>query len=402
MPHHVESDITVQRFGFTDDAQGRRLAFPRCELKAAEGRAGTMAYGAHDLLFDGLEGRLDTLRWTAEAASVGGAWLRDDAGRVDVSVNRIEMSRGAMLTRADRGVEIVAPHVTLSEMKLAVKGPFGRATAPPPAPAVPGTAGRPPIAEPTLRQDRLRFLDSLSGHINVTVKVVLDLPVIGKRSLDQSLKVPIKEGSLDYRALDESLDWLEGTFLDIQHDEDKLAITWKVPIFGSHRDLVAWRLDQDATTLASFGRVPVRSLADFIVGSGRSEKREKKNGGVLQSLSLAAIDVALSLVAPRSFEVAGGLVMFGGDDEHGMVDLKVTGGINDRGPGAITGAIGSIDTTIKDVHIGPANITADRLHFDGLDELDVTFDGFSPQKVNVVIHRVTATNLRLQLAGKQA
>ena len=230
MPHHVESDITVQRFGFTEDDQGRRLAFPRAEVKSAEGRSGTVGYGAHDLLFDGLEGRLDTLRWTADAASIGAAWLRDDAGRIDVRVDRIEMSRGAMLTRADRGVEIVAPHVTLSEVQLSVKGPFGRA-----APAAPLS----PKPGQTLKQDRLRFLDSLSGHVNLTIKVVLDLPVIGTRSLDQSLKVPIQEGSLDYRALDESLDWLEGTFLDIQHDDDKLAITWKVPIFGSHRDLVA-------------------------------------------------------------------------------------------------------------------------------------------------------------------
>lgn len=397
MPNHVESDITVQRFGFTDDAQGRRLDFPRAEVKAAEGRSGTVAYGASDLLFDGLEGRLDTLRWTADAASIGAAWLRDDGGRMDVRVNRIEMSRGARLTRADRGVEIVAPHVTLSEMKLAVKGPFGRK----PLPAAPAPAPA-PRNEPTLRQDRLRFLDSLSGHINVTVKVVLDLPVIGTRSLDQELEVPIQEGSLDFRKLDDSLDWLEGTFLDIKHDDDKLAIVWKVPIFGSTRDLVAWKLDHDATTLASFGRVPVRSLADFIVGSGKSSDRprEKKGGGVLQSLSLAAIDIVLSLVAPRSFDVAGGLIMFGGDDQPGMVDLKVTGGINDRGPGSINGAIGSIDTTIKDLRIGPATITSDRLHFDGLDELEVVFDGFSPQRVTVVIHRVTATNLRLQLAGR--
>ncbi|MBA2539113.1 MAG: hypothetical protein H0V17_05710 [Deltaproteobacteria bacterium] len=393
MPHHVESDINVQRFGFTDDDQGRRLTFPRVEMKTAQGRSGPITYGAQDLLFDGLEGRLDTVRWTADAASLGAAWLRDEAGRVDIHINRIEMSRGVMLTRADRGVEIVSPHVTLSEMKLAVKGPFGRKA----APAAPVAHTTPP----TLRQDRLRFLDSLSGHINVTVKVVLDLPVIGKRTLDQDLKVPIQEGSLDYRKLDESLDWLEGTFLDIQHDEDKLAVVWKVPIFGSTRDLVAWRLDQEAQTLASFGRVPVRSLADFIVAAGKSDKpKEKKGSGVLQSLSLEAIDVAISLIAPRSLDVGGGMIMFGGEEQPGMVDLKVTGNINNHGPGLIHGAIGSIDTTIKDLRIGPATITADRLHFDGLDELEVVFNGFSPERVTVVIHRVTATNLLLQLAGK--
>jgi hypothetical protein len=155
-------------------------------------------------------------------------------------------------------------------------------------------------------------------------------------------------------------------------------------------------LDHDAQTLASFGRVPVRSLADFVVGSGRPDK--KRN--TLKSLSLDAIDIALSLLAPRSVEAGGGVIMFGGDDQPGMVDLKVTGSINDRGPGELKGAIGSVDTTIKDVQLGPAKLTADRLHFDGLDQLVVVFDGFRPANVTVVVHRVTATNLSLQVSSR--
>ena len=390
MPHHVESEINVQRFGYTGDEQGRRLEFPRAESHNIEGRSGGTSYGAADVIFDGLEGRLDTLRWTADAASLGGGWLKDDAGRVDVSVQRVEMSRGVMLTRADRGVEIVAPHVSLSEMKLTVRGPFGRraevATPSTPSP----TAG--------LRQDKLRFLDSLSGQINVTVKVVLDLPVFGVRTLDQQLKVPIQEGSLDFRALEDNLNWLEGAFLDIKHDDDKLSLAWKVPIVGSSRDIVGWRLDREATTLASFGRVPVRSLSDFVMR--KNERSEKKAHGILKSLSLDAIDIAISLVAPRSFEAGGGIVMFGGDDQPGMVDMEVKGDIHDHGPGRIIGGIGSIDTTIKDVRIGPAVFTADRLHFDGLDELVVVFDAFRPTCVTMIIHRVTATNLMMQIAGK--
>jgi hypothetical protein len=352
-----------------------------------EGSTGSVGYGARDCVLDDLEGRLDTLRWTAEAASIGGAWLRDQAGRFDISVERLEMPRGLRLVRADRGVEIVAPYVSLSEMKLTVKGPFSK-------PATQARSPAPP--EPGLRQDKLRFLDSLSGRIYLTVKVVLDLPVIGDRTLDQELKVPIQEGSLDYRALEDSLDWLEGAFLDIKHEGDKLLLVWKVPIFGSSHELISWMLDHDAQTLASFGRVPVRSLADFVVGSGRPDKRRN----TLKSLSLDAIDIALSLLAPRSVEAGGGVIMFGGDDQPGMVDLKVTGSINDRGPGELKGAIGSVDTTIKDVQLGPAKLTADRLHFDGLDQLVVVFDGFRPANVTVVVHRVTATNLSLQVSSR--
>jgi hypothetical protein len=394
MAQRVETDITVQRFGFLSDDAGSRLRFPRAEAHNVEGGSASVSYGASDCVLDDLEGRLDTLRWTAEAASIGGAWLRDAAGRVDMAVERLEMPRGLRLVRADRGVELVAPYISLSEMKLTVHGPFGRGGAAAGAPPTPA----PPPPPPALRQSRLQFLDSLSGRIYLTVKVVLDLPVIGHRSLDQELRVPIQEGSLDYRALEDSLDWLEGAFLDIKHDGDRLALAWKVPIFGSSHELISWALDPDATVKATFGRVPVRSLADFTIGSGRQPDDGKRQ--TLQALALDAIDIALSLLAPHSVEAGGGVIMFGGDDQPGMVDLKVSGSLHDRGPGELKGAIGSIDTTIKDVELGPVKLTADRLHFDGIDELEVVFDGFRLAHATVVVHRVTATNVSLQLASK--
>ena len=75
----------------------------------------------------------------------------------------------------------------------------------------------------------------------------------------------------------------------------------------------------------------------------------------------------------------------------------ISGAIGNKGAGRLRGAIGSVDTTVKDLKIGPAEITCDRLHFDGLDQLEVTFDGFTPTKISMVIHRVTATNLAIKL-----
>lgn len=384
MPTNVEADIEVQRFGYAE----KRLTFPRAHTHALEGRSGGVAYGAKDCTFEALGGRLDMVRWAAEAASVGSAYLKDDAGKFDVAIDRAEFPHGIMLVRAEQGIEIVSPHVTFSEVRIGAKGPFGRAK-----PAAPAQ----PVARPAgLRQQKLRFLDSLAGRIYLTIKVQLDLPVVGHRTLDQQLRVPISDGSLDYRKLEESLDWLEGAFLDIKHDGNRLWVQWKVPIVGSSHELISWTLDSEAATLATFGRVPVRSLADFrMAGNGGNGK--SKNGGVLQAFTLDAIDVALSLLAPRHVEVGGGVVLFGGDDQPGMVDLKVTGAIRDRGAGALRGAIGSVDTTIKDLRLGPVMLTADRLHFDGLDQLEVTFDGFTPTAAAVVVHRVTATNLALTI-----
>jgi hypothetical protein len=270
----------------------------------------------------------------------------------------------------------------LSEARITIKGPFGRSSSP---------SATPPA--PTQRQERLRFLDSLSGRIYATIKVQLDLPVLGVRTLDQQLRVPVQEGSLDFRALEEGLDWLEGAFLDIDADADRLKVRWKVPIFGTSHDLITWTLDKDASTLAAFGRVPVRSLTDYTLGSGSKPKDPKRK--ILRSFSVEGMDLALSLLAPRSLDAGGGVIMFGGDDQPGMVDFKVKGAIHDRGAGLLQGAIGSVDTTIKDVRVGAMALTADRLHFDGLDQLEVAFDGFSPTSITLVAHRVTATNLSI-------
>jgi hypothetical protein len=393
----VEANIEVKSFGYDGDGSTRRLLFPHAQTNKVEGRSGATAYGASDAAFDGLEGRLDTLRWTAESASAGSAFIRDDAGRFDVSVERAEFPNGLRLTRAaDYGIELIAPHVTFAELRLTIKGPFGRKAPAEPPPLV-STNGAPQ------RQEKLRFLDSLSGRINTTVKVQLDLPVIGVRSLDQQLRVPIQEGSLDFRALDDSLDWLEGTFLDIKHEDQRLKVQWKVPIVGVGRDLISWSLDTDASTLASFGRVPLRALADFRFGKGNPDpmaSERSKKGGVLRSFTLDKIDVALSLLAPRHLEVGNGMIMFGGEDQPGMVDLKINGAIRNNGAGGIKGAIGSIDTTIKDLELGPTMLSCDRLHFDGLDGLEVVFDGFSPTSVTMVVHRVTATNFAMKIGSR--
>ncbi|MEO8554531.1 MAG: hypothetical protein ABI678_31360 [Kofleriaceae bacterium] len=406
MPTNVGADIEVQRFGYVGDDQGNRLVFPHAQTHKVEGQSGSAQYGAAECTFENLEGQLGILRWEAGSASIGTAWLKSTTGRYSITADRVEMPHGLRLVRAAEiaagsALELVSPHVSFSELRIDIDGPFGRSEAPPPMPASVSVTG--PMPALSQRQEKLRFLDSLTGRIYLTMKVQLDLPVLGVRTLDQQLKVPIQEGSLDFRALEDSLDWLEGAFLDIDHDKNKLKVRWKVPIFGSSHDLITWQLDTEAATLAAFGRVPVRSLTEFRTGEAgpikekEKEKKEGKNGGVLKSFKVDGIDIALSLLAPRNLEVGQGLIAFGGEDQPGMVDFKVSGALDSNGPGRLRGAIGSIDTTIKDLRVGPAEITCDRLHFDGLDQLEVTFDGYEMTKISVVIHRVTATNLAIKI-----
>ncbi|MEZ4362863.1 MAG: hypothetical protein R3B48_21910 [Kofleriaceae bacterium] len=389
MAQKIESDINVRRFGFVADETSRRLVFPHATARNVDGRVGTIGYGAKELALDALEGKLSGVHWQAEAASLGEAWLRDDSGHLEMAIDRVELPSGLLLVQAEQGVEIAAPHASLSDVQLILHAPLERSPLPMPA------AKELPEG---LRQEGIRFLDGVAGKINLTIKVKLDLPVLGSRSLDQVLRIPIVDGSLDYRALNESLDWLEGAFLDLDVDQDRLAVGFRVPIFGTSRDLISWALDDEAEKMARFGRVPLRSLVDFRVGrGGPSPSPSEKKRSILRALTLDSIEIALSMLAPRNLEVGGGLIMFGGDDAPGIVNLLIAGAIDDRATGNLRGSAGSVDTTIKDLRMGPLTLTADRLSFDRIEDLQVAFDGFVPKAVSALIHRVTASNLRLTI-----
>ncbi|MBE7452277.1 MAG: hypothetical protein HS111_26360 [Kofleriaceae bacterium] len=232
------------------------------------------------------------------------------------------------------------------------------------------------------------------------------------RTLDQKVKVDIKDGAFDYKKLDDGLTWLEGAFLDIGVEKDRFRVAYGVPLLSS-KEIISFALDADAAAAAAFDRVALRALADFRIPgrSGRAataagaDKGDRAGGdrkGRLRSLTLADMGVHLQMVAPRNVDVAGGTVRFGGENAPGIVDLKLAGSLVDPGSGQLKGEAGAVDLTVKDLHLGGLALTADRLHLGPLDELSMDFEGFSPRNLTMVLHRVTATNLSLILGGSGA
>jgi hypothetical protein len=314
-----------------------------------------------------------------------------------------------MTRSAGGGIELMAPHASFADLKLHIPDltAFRRPPTDEPDAASSNTAlalaDDPPEAPP-LRQERLRFLDAINGTIMFTIKVVLDLPVLGDRTLDQTVRLEIVDGAFDYRKLDDGLSWLEGAFLDIGLDGGRLRVAYGAPLLGT-KEIISWALDKDASAIAAFDRIPLRSLADFRI-AGRTGRRpppqpgEKEKRGRLRSLELGDLAIALQMVAPRNVEIAGGTIRFGGDAEPGIVDLHIEGSVVQPGTGALRAQAGALDMTLKDISAG-LHLTADRLHVGPMDLLEVTFDGFEPRSLTASLHRVTATNLSLILGGSK-
>jgi hypothetical protein len=401
----LAADMKVDAFGVTLDEGTTRLDFPRAEADHLEGASGSLRYGIDELVFDKLHARLDVTHWQAEAGSAGRVWLRTENGSIELVIGRVELPHGVMIVRSGTGdVEIVAPHALLADTKISAPDLAALRSAPAPG------DDAPPPAKPAAKglvQEKLRFLDALAGEVRFTIRVELDLPVLGVRRLDQVLRIPIKDGSLDFRALDKSLDFLEGAFLDIKLDGRRLAVKWGVPIIApAAKDIVWWELDSDAQAQAAFGRVPLRSLADIRFPDDDKPKRpDRPKKSILRSFTIGKIEAALSLVAPRRLDVAGGTILLGGDDAPGIVDLELTGTLTHPpetgGPGALLGAIGVLDSTLKDVHLGGVALTVDRLHFGAIETIGVSFEGFKPAGVVATVNRITADNLRLVLGAQR-
>ena len=398
----AQGDVHVDGLGFVYEGGTARLEFPHAHLDDLRGEAGGLRYGSTDVTVEKLVGRLAGVDWSMTSASAGKFWLRDQAERFEMTIDRIELPHGLRIARAaGGGVELVAPHASLADVKLAI--PDLDALRPPPGSAPPS----PPPVEPAptgLRQERLQFLDAVNGALAFRLAVVLDLPVVGKRTLDQTVKVTIENGAFDYRQLVSGLNWLEGAFLDLGLDGDRFRVGWSVPLVGQTKEIISWALDPQAYALAAFGRIPLRSLADFRMGApGNGGGRRAETGGKsqrLRSLTLGDLDLHLSMVAPRNLDVGGGTIRFGGDDQPGIVDLRVAGAmVHPPAPGALKAEAGALDMTVKDLKLGGMVVTADRMTVGPVDTLMVAFDGFRPRSLAAVLHRVTATNLSLTLGS---
>lgn len=397
-------NIKVDGFGVVIEPDARRLDFPQAHIDGLRGDAGAVEYRAREVSFDNLRASLSKVQWSTDAASAGDFVVKDKQGRFELRIARAELPHGLVLARAaSGGVELVAPHASLADMRL--KLPDLSAWSPGGDGASAAPVAAPPVERPPLRQSRLGFLDAVNGELAFRLKVVLDLPVVGTRTLDQQVRVQIKDGAFDYRALESGLSWLEGQFVDVDVADGRFRIGWSVPLMAT-KEIISWALDPAALVIATFNRVPLRCLADFRI-PGAGGKGGKKDAGkkddrrtTLRSLAISDINVRLSMAAPRHVDALGGAILFGGDDAPGIVDLQLAGGlVHPPGPGALSAAIGVVDTTIKDLRAGGLGMTADRLHVGPIDRIELLFDGFRPTSLTASLHRVTATNLALVLGG---
>ena len=125
---------------------------------------------------------------------------------------------------------------------------------------------------------------------------------------------------------------------------------------------------------------------------------KKATGWAFKESRRIAIDYAAMTASygGKSEPIGDGTIRFGDEGQPGILGLALTGSlVHPPGPGGLTGSINVLDTTVKDLRLGPLHLTVDRLNLGSIEDVQVAFDGFRPIGLTATIHRITGTNLSM-------
>ena len=390
------ADMRVSGFGLFEllgaAATERKIALERLETEEVAGELGKLHYRADELVVDTLQTTLGRGQISAQSVDLASLELHDD--RFELSAHRIGFPRGVLFTE---GTELFAPHASVEDAHIVIHDLgqlFGRETE---------------------RETRMewRFLDVLDGRLDVDLVLDMTLPWIGQRRATHYFRVPIVDGTINYKNLEDDVHWLEAAFLTVEQDGDNLILARDLPLLPfSSKALLVFPLEPEDVPITAYHRVHLRNLVrPQRPARDRDKDRDKdkdkgKSRLTLHTLSLENIKIELHAKRPTRLAFPNGAMLQIGDDtQPGLVNLEMSGALRyEKGqvtqPTQLGGRIELIDLTINDLPLGSATLSADRFHISAIDRLEIGFQGLRPKRLELRASRIAATNLRVHL-GRQ-
>lgn len=257
----------------------------------------------------------------------------------------------------------------------------------------------------------LPFLDHLTGRINADVKTDVTLPIFGRRKATHRFRIAVRNGTIDFAALESNLSFLEDLALHFKVRKGKLVLEKNIPFIPFDRKtLVYWQLDEEGLAMAEKKCVRLRTLLQpNIANHARDEDRRdmSKDGGNgvhLRHLEVAGIDVLLRLGGPTSLSAGGGIVRLGGgshSDTPSIGELSVRGELHHRnGPGDQAGTLelmaDSVAGGLDGVAIGDWRVDAARVAIGRIHDVRVELQGLEPRALQLTARGIAMGDVALR------
>ncbi len=242
----------------------------------------------------------------------------------------------------------------------------------------------------------LKSRDSLSGHVDVDVEVDLKVPVLGSRHAVHEMRIPIQDGSFDFRRLESNLATLENALLDFAVREGALGLEVGIPLLptrGRGKQIIVWDLNEQDLALAAQNRVRLAVLPKARLAVDLPQKRddEEKSAFALRHLGLSNVDVLLHLVHVAS-DPASLLRRLR------LAELHLRGDVHHDAEGAqqqgeLAGELVGLEAEVSDLPLGPDRLSVESFRVERLADVHVAFLGPLPAQIKAELRGLALAKL---------
>lgn len=250
------------------------------------------------------------------------------------------------------------------------------------------------------------LLDKVKGRFDVDLTADATVPVIGRRKATHRFRVPIADGTINFKELESGLARLEDAVLDFAVRDDKLVFEKDLPLVPfDTKTLVYWALPPQELLLARRKRVRLSRLIRWQLPKRAQPKSGPagKSAIDLRRLDINGIEIDLSMAAGGTLETAGGSIHFGARDDHALEALEIRGALRHKASGALEPTsvqvqMRALELALASVQLGSTRLDT-QLRVAAIERASVAFDGFRPGNMTATVLEVVFTQLKTRSAA---
>ncbi|HZO12043.1 MAG TPA: hypothetical protein VFB62_02255 [Polyangiaceae bacterium] len=304
-------------------------------------------------------------------------------GKVRVIANRIELTEGVSFD----GSTLRLPSLTVGELRFGIDD-------------VAALFGRSKPSSPAKAPLDLTILDQLNGRLDLDLMADATVPLIGRRRATHHFRIPIAEGSIDFKGVERNLSLLEDAVLDFAVRDGKLCFERDLPLLPfNQKTLVYWELAPEELLMAKRNRVRLRRLREFRVIDPKKVEPDRKSSVELRSLHFDNVTIDLTLRGPAALPVLGGRVVLGQDGADGIGSLRVRGDVRYDVEGAADRTSLRLDAeritgALEKILVGAFKLQVQSLVLAAIEGVTLAFEGVRPRALEGSIAGIDVRELR--------
>lgn len=265
----------------------------------------------------------------------------------------------------------------------------------------------------------LPLLDQLEGQVDLNLTLDVRLPVLKSRVATHRFRIPIREGSLNFKQLEHCLSGLEDAVLDFEVTREGLLFELDIipGIPFDNQTLLVWPMSGPELERAKKEKVVrLRRLLEYRLGDAIVKQQRKaaadkrpaasdESSARLSQLDIEGLDVELRLTGPSELELgrSGKLRLGHAEGTTGCDQLQLRGELHHSARGHVAPGELSLRAQRLDVgleaELAGKKLRVQRAKVEACSVDPVTFAGFTPGRLAAKLEGVRLYDFVLAPGG---